>query len=516
MEGKYLERMDCFKDDCLKIVSVFQKTHSGAYCDIRIEIGEGKGALGQMGNIKMSQQDYGFSLGARVLVFKNGLNGMGFCGKDLGLEKKIALQKEFSGLLETAFKRAKIGVGKKIQLVNANKNFGKTMKKSFFEKQRAFVDSFKARFAKNPFDMSLEELADRTELVSKQVQNIKGISSNAVSMGAGFFKKLFANSEGSLIEQTFPIAESLVFVIAKGKAIDSFYAFDGKYAGTEVFDGKGIFGKTIEEFADYIAKGTIENSNAPALKKEEEAAVILDPWYNTLISHEIMGHPSEADRALKKEGAWAGRSWWYNNEKDNLIGKKIASEELNVFSDPSLREGYGHYKYDDEGIKAKKIFNVKNGILNEFLNSRETALVLGKEPNGGMRANSADMVPLIRMNNTCIAPGKWKKEEIFKETKNGYYAVGDKIPSIGETRQNFTITSWKLYKIEKGEITKLYRNGGISADTPNFLKSIDAIGNDFKLFNVPNCGKGTPMQTMRVGNGGPTIRAKARVTGSFS
>ena len=184
-----------------------------------------------------------------------------------------------------------------------------------------------------------------------------------------------------------------------------------------------------------------------------------------------------------------------------------------MFSDPTMPEGYGYYKYDDEGTKAKKIFNIKNGCLNEFINSRETAGILGKQPNGGMRASSAFDIPIIRMTNTCIAAGEQEPEEIIRETRNGYYAVGQKIPSIGETRQNFRITCWKLFKIENGEIGQLYRSGGITADTHAFLKSIDAVGKDFRLFNVPNCGKGTPMQTMRVGNGGPTMRGRARISG---
>lgn len=43
--------------------------------------------------------------------------------------------------------------------------------------------------------------------------------------------------------------------------------------------------------------------------------------------------------------------------------------------------------------------------------------------------------------------------------------------------------------------------------------NVDAVGNDFAVFPIPNCGKGQPMQVMRVGNGGPTLRSRARLTG---
>ena len=42
---------------------------------------------------------------------------------------------------------------------------------------------------------------------------------------------------------------------------------------------------------------------------------------------------------------------------------------------------------------------------------------------------------------------------------------------------------------------------------------VDAVGNDFLLFPIPNCGKGQPMQAKRMGNGGPTMRSVARLVG---
>ncbi|MDO8132124.1 MAG: metallopeptidase TldD-related protein, partial [Candidatus Brocadiales bacterium] len=104
-------------------------------------------------------------------------------------------------------------------------------------------------------------------------------------------------------------------------------------------------------------------------------------------------------------------------------------------------------------------------------------------------------------------------KEIISDVSDGYYIVNHRIPSISESRENFRISAQKVYKIEKGQITKLYRQGGITSDSKDFLMNIDAVGNDFEVFPIPNCGKGQPMQIMRVGNGGPTLRSKAKLTG---
>ncbi len=484
------------------------------YADLRVELFEGKSASALNGNIKGAEEDYEATMGARVYAKNGSVIASGHAGTTFNPLESKKTKLIAKNLLLQALKFAKANARKKEEFRKHSKFFGEMAGKTGLAETKTFTKNYTVPFKKSHHEMPLEDAVRFAENHSKSLSAKKGIASNSTGIVAGEKKKLFASSTGSLIEQTFQLTESFVYIAAKGKAMETYYDWLGNYKGLEILDGENEYKKSYAEFIDFIAEGTIEVSNAPAAKTTTKpVTVITDPWFNALLSHEIMGHPSEADRALKREAAWAGRAWWFNGMDNNLFGKQIASEQLNVFSDPSL-EGYGHYRFDDEGTNGKKTFHIKNGVLNEFLNSRETAHILGKEPNGGMRAMSAEHVPLIRMNNTVIGPGKWKKEEIFADTKEGFYAVGQKTPSIGETRQNFKITCWKLYKIENGEPTTLYRQGGITADSHVFLKSIDAVGDDFNLYNIPNCGKGTPMQTMRVGNGGPHLRAKANVSGS--
>jgi TldD protein len=147
------------------------------------------------------------------------------------------------------------------------------------------------------------------------------------------------------------------------------------------------------------------------------------------------------------------------------------------------------------------------------MNSRQTAAIFGALPNGHSKASEASLVPLIRMSNTVFAPGDRPPGEIIREVENGYYVVGHKIPSIAESRENFRISARKVYEIRSGQLGRLYRDGGIMADSKDYLLSIDAAGKDFRLFPIPTCGKGQPMQVKRVGNGGPTLRGLARLTG---
>ena len=51
------------------------------------------------------------------------------------------------------------------------------------------------------------------------------------------------------------------------------------------------------------------------------------------------------------------------------------------------------------------------------------------------------------------------------------------------------------------------------ADSRAYLMNVDAVGSDFRLYPISNCGKGQPMQIKKLGNGGPTMRSRARLAG---
>jgi TldD protein len=204
--------------------------------------------------------------------------------------------------------------------------------------------------------------------------------------------------------------------------------------------------------------------------------------------------------------AWAGGAWWKGK-----IGQKIGSKELNVFDDPTIKESLGWYYFDDEGIKTKRTTLVDKGVLKNHMQNRETAVTFDTRPTGNMRATNYRFMPLIRMACTCIGNGDWKVDEMIKEVKNGYFISNMKIPSIDMKRHNWSISCQYAQKIKNGEITGLLRDVIVIGTAPEFFESIDACGDDFTIRPITNCGKGDPMQSMIMGNGGPTIRGTATV-----
>ncbi|HHT9125172.1 MAG TPA: TldD/PmbA family protein [Candidatus Brocadiia bacterium] len=516
-----VEVIDSIKDAAYSAIEYASTLKDSKYADLRVGVSESKTAHSENGTAKGMSEDYGFSFGVRVVA--GGMGAWGYYGQPLGVSdlrgKKI--EKVFKNSLKTAYNRAVANAsGRQRTLCSLNQRGETSLSTALTEVKLAKIDvrqdTFKISFEKDPRAIALNDVLELNTDVSRQM---KGISAEVrfayTGIYTGIIRELFCSSEGARIDQIVPLTQGIIYVVAQqaDKAPEMYVDYLGDLKGWEVLEGKNVHKLSFLDFALLRTKETVELAGAEFLKSTNEPVVVVtNPHFNTLLVHEIVGHPTEADRVLKMETAYAGRSWFFRGFDNNQLGKQVASKLVSAYSDP-LTEGYGHYKYDAEGVPAKKVSLIENGILKGFMNSRETAAILDQEPNGSMRATDPVLVPLVRMTNTFFANGSRNPEEIIAEVKDGYYIANHKIPSISESRENFRITAQKVYKIENGKLTKLYRSGGITADSKDFLMSIDAVGNDFAIFPIPNCGKGQPMQTMRVGNGGPTLRGKARLTG---
>jgi TldD protein len=348
----------------------------------------------------------------------------------------------------------------------------------------------------------LEELIEIGFECNKIISDTPRIIKSIVNPWYTNNSRYFVNSEGSEIIQNFTdVIVEMVATAHESGLTQSINITEGGRGGIEQISNENKIQQSAQEIA---LKASQLIDAKPA--KEEKARVVMNPDFVSLLTHEILGHPSEADRVLGKEMAWAGGAWWKGK-----IGEKIGSEKLNVFDDPTIKESLGWYYFDDEGVKTKKTTLVENGILKNHMQNRETAQIFNTPSTGNMRAASYRFMPLIRMACTCIGNGDWDVDEMIKEVKNGYLISNMKVPSIDMKRYNWSISCQYAQRIENGEITDLLRDVIVMGIAPEFFESIDACGNDFTVRPITNCGKGDPMQSMIMGNGGPSIRAIATV-----
>ena len=488
------------------------------YADLRLEIIEVKAARAENGNDKSAEDDYVFGFGIRVLA-GDSLPSPGYYGHRLGNADMRGLSSLLRAGLRHAYDRAIANAQHKAELRKRFKGLGDSLATLELAPIEVRQDTVKAEYAIDPRSVPLKEIARYCTETSRSVKGLgPRIRFNSVAATTSVSRELFVSSEGAVIDQSFATTLGFCSVVAENdQAQQALSDYIGHQRGWEVVT-EGTRSELIRHldlltFSTSLAHDCLKLVDAPPLRaSDKDVVVVTDPHYNTLKAHEIIGHPTELDRALKMETGYAGRSWLLQNLHRTQVGRQIASPLVTAYSDPSL-PGLGHYDYDHEGTPARKVVHIEKGIFKGFMNSRQTAAILGAEPNGSYKAIEASLVPLIRMSNTVFGAGTQDPEKIIAEVDRGYYLVGHRTPSIAESRENFSISAQKVYEIRNGQIGQLYRGGGMTADTKDYLMKVDAVGRDFRLFPIPNCGKGQPMQTKRLGNGAATMRSRARLTG---
>ena len=488
------------------------------YADVRLEVTEGKGAGAENGTPKYSGDDYGFALGTRVLAGDR-MIAPGYVGQTLGTADLDDLDRIVREALERAYRRAMVNGEMKADAREKFGPLGESLADTRLHPIEVRQDTVGAVYRVDPRSMVLADMVRYSTDVSRQVAAVdSGVKYNYVGTMTELSRELFVSSEGARIDQSFALTlGSCTVVTVDGEVSQDLYDALGHQRGWEILldgvDEPALRFPTFVDFALALAREGVALAAAPVLPtSDREVVVVTDPHYNTLVSHEIIGHPVELDRALKMETAYAGRSWLLGGLTEHQVGRRVASPLVTAYSDPAL-PGFGHYKYDHEGTPARRVVHIDRGIFRGFMNSRQTAAIFGGEPNGHWKATDASLVPLIRMSNTVFDVGTRSAEDIVKEVDHGYYVAGHRTPSIAESRENFRISARGVYEIKHGELGRLYRDGGIAADSRDYLMNVDAVGTDFRLYPIPNCGKGQPMQTKRLGNGGPTMRTRARVLG---
>ena len=502
------------------LVSSYPKTKRACrYADVRIEASEGKVAVAENGMDKFSGEDYGFAFGVRVIAGDR-VSAPGYVGEMVGSSDLPRLNERLRDALDHAYERAIANARAKDGTRSRHGTLGDALRDVTLAPIDVRQDTIDAQYEMDPREVPLEDAVKYVRDVSERVKGIdSGVAFNYVSAGTQLERQLFVSTEGANIDQAMAVTQGMCFVVAQGPdGHQELYDYTGHQRGWELIT-HGIEEEFIQfphlmDFALELTRDTVALAACKPLKAtDKEVVVVTDPHYNALLCHEVVGHPTELDRALKFETGYAGRSWFLRSLKENQLGQRVGSDLVTAFSDPTI-DGFGHYMYDDEGTPARRIYHFDKGIFNGFSNSRQTAAIVGAEPNGHYKATDASLVPLIRMSNTAIAPGDRDPHDIIREVEDGYYVVGHRIPSIAESRENFRITAMKIYAIKNGEIGEMFRDGGLMSDTRDFFLNVDAVGDDFRLFAIPNCGKGQPMQTKRMSNGGPTMRSRARLTGT--
>ena len=351
-------------------------------------------------------------------------------------------------------------------------------------------------------DIPRVEINPRNVSIDEKVQFLKEIDKHARTDGISSTNAVYSESKLKLQYSNSEDIDAEYELMRTGFAVTAVAAENGVYqagresrfgvCGYELFDRYDAFA-----LAESAAKTAVELLHA-IQPKGGSMPVVLDPELSGVFVHEAVGHASEADLVL--EGS---------SVLENRIGEQVASPLINVIDDPTLHE-YGYYPFDAEGVQSAKTTIIKDGILDSYLHSRETAGRLGGTP--GHSRGQGYSIPVVRMSNTYIDNGDAKFEEILEDVGNGMYLIGSRGGQVNTGEGVFQFNAEKGYLIENGELTALLRDVSLSGKTLEILKNITTVGNDLTMHSG-RCGKNG--QLVPVTDGSPHIAiSKALVGGA--
>ena len=303
-----------------------------------------------------------------------------------------------------------------------------------------------------------------------------------------------ANSRGYFVEDERIRTRLVVNAVAvDGAVIQTGYEAVGSHSGFELLERH-----KPEDVGTAAARRAVQMLNARPAPAGKMPVVLAGEAGGTMV-HEACGHGLEADLVQKGLSVYAGKK-----------GQQVAAPCVTVVDDATLPDRYGSYSFDDEGVPARKVVLIENGILQDFLYDRLTAHRDGVESNGHGRRESYQHKPIPRMANTYIAPGQDDPAQIIRDAGNGLLVKKMGGGQVNTTTGDFVFDVAEGYLIEGGAVGPLVRGATLTGNGPAVLRTIEAVGSDLG-FTIGVCGKDG--QGVPVSDAQPTIRIKELVVG---
>jgi TldD protein len=380
----------------------------------------------------------------------------------------------------------------------------------------ASVGTWKSAYTKDPWDVSVEEKAALLLKANAEALKVKGVK--YIFSGLFFVKeeRNYANSEGSLTQQTAVRSWPLMQITAIN-ADQSDFQNRTNIAPPMGRGWEYVLDRDLVGHAQQWGEEAVQKLTAKPVEVGRYD-LVLHPSHLWLTIHESVAHPTELDRAMGYEANYAGTSFVSPPEK--MLGQlKYGPEIMNIQGDRSQEGCLGTVGWDDEGVKPEPFLIIKKGIVNDYQTTREQAAWLDwwykKEKretrsHGCSYAQNWDRVQFQRMPNVSLLPGEKEQsfEDLIAATDKGIAIIGDGSFSIDQQRYNAQFGGQVFHEIKGGKIVGQLKDVAYQMRTPDFWNAMDMIGGkkSYEFGGSFFDGKGQPGQINAVSHGAVPAR----------
>ena len=212
----------------------------------------------------------------------------------------------------------------------------------------------------------------------------------------------------------------------------------------------------------------VDPYTGPAILSGRAAAVFF---------HEVFGHRVEGQR---QKGEDEGQTF------TKMIGQPVLPNFLSVKFDPTIKryggvDLVGSYTFDDEGVRARPVVAVKDGILKSFLMSR--APIEGFPNSNGHGRAQAGMSPEARQSNLIIVNSKPVTREQLKKLLIGQIKKQNKPFGLlfDDIQGGFTLTMRALpnaFEVLPIMVYRIYPDG-----REELVRGVNLVGTPLAAFS---------------------------------
>jgi len=227
--------------------------------------------------------------------------------------------------------------------------------------------------------------------------------------------------------------------------------------------------RMIELLARLRKAPLVDPFSGPAILSGRAAGVFF---------HEIFGHRVEANRQRSADDGQTFAS---------RVGQPVLPAFLSVVFDPTLKkvgniELMGHYVYDDEGVKGRRVTVVDKGVLKTFLVDRAPTRDFPRS-NGHGRAEPG-YLPVSRQSNLLVESSKSVSNDklmdlLREEARRQGKPFGLLFDNIEGGFTNTGRGSANAFNVLPNVVYKVYTD---ESRAPELVRGVDLIGTPLSAF----------------------------------
>jgi len=344
------------------------------------------------------------------------------------------------------------------------------------------------KFSEPPVEMAVDRSVweQKIRKYTAPFAAIQGIYDGEATLSVSGDTRWYVNSDGSELQTSAAYYRLILSAYTKADdgmelpRYESFIAFSPDGLPDDATVLKSV-GKIIADLQALKTAPVADPYTGPAILSGRSSGVFF---------HEVFGHRIEGHRQKDEEEAQTFKK---------KIGEKILPDSFSVYFDPTQRQLgktqlAGYYPYDNEGVKARRVDVVKNGVFENFLMSRSP--ITGFEHSNGHGRSQPGLAVVARQSNLVVTTSQPVSRDalkkmlvqqiqeqnkpfglLFEDIEGGFTMTQRFVPNA------FNVLPVMVYRIYPDGREELVRGVDLIGTPLTVFSKIFAADDDVQVFN---------------------------------